>query len=383
MTLSNDHRGRAKLKFRFLGAADYADVYRMTVACGLWPGISEEAWGAFVDWAVFGNPYRADRPLGDIASTEQGELVGSVLYVYFPVRLGDDRLVAVSPTNVAIRAEYRGLSGLAITRSALQRDEFPVVFASHANRLGAALFARSDAKPCPGSDLSFFGTLSMARRISRVARTRGGLLGALDLPGLRWAGVLAAGMTGHREISVRAMPSGIDPTFELASNPPDELDVLCQAALNGVNVAIDKNANYLRWRYGAGPYAGAFRCIALRGRGGTLAGLAVLQRNPDGLRYALCEALAVPEAREALAIAAIETARGQGAVTLQMRQGDADWAELWQSLGFKPIQTPYHQFWVHAKGDAQVPEAIVTHYSFGDHKFHWSGSEGADMGKDA
>jgi len=366
-----------------MGPDDAARFHDLMRQRGLWPDMCLAEWHRFLYWSSIDNPYRGALPIGDLLLDRNDALIGAMFYSYFPARIGRWRGIAPSTINVCLRPGSSGLLGIGLVRHYLRRTEFPYVLGCHSNAFAAAVFRKIGVTPCEHTAESFFGILSLQKEVTQRLLAGPRPLAILSRVGLDSALAFAARFAGHNEIPTSPMPENAVLLTEVGSFAREDVDALCREALVGVDVTVDRDWDYLNWRYAKCPRSDRFSFVALQGTQRSLEGLAVLQRNEDGRRIAICETLAPPHKASQLASASIGYARQLGGATVTVLPATPGWAPTWAALGLTKIRKPYPQFWVAHPPGTELPASFVAHYSFGEHKLHWgTPSTKSDHGDD-
>lgn len=329
---------------RALSLPDLPAVFENNRVNGL-TGLALEDWLAWARWAVCDNPYRGEAPIG-FGVEVSGVLRASVLSVHVPCRIGEWRGIAAMP--YALVAGGVPLAGIRLMRDYTSRPGL----LSHANRFGAELLGRGSGRPVSGSDISVTLCLSRPRRILRALRRP-----LPARPGPRRPSMLPRkGKTGTVEYEEIA----------LDHLPEEPVDALARVHLSMFDVAIAKDCQYLRWRYGC---EGARRWAVAQWQGDDLDGLAILEETPER-DCRVMEFLRRPDTGcdERLIAALVDSASRRRLIMLYGRAGDPALADLWGKAGAALNVRPYPQFWVIAGGLA-LPSPMHGSYSHGEHGF--------------
>ncbi len=246
------------------------------------------------DFGFYDRVYRwvARHPLGDqmrrwIAVTEEGEVVGhlSALPQYY--RIGGRRIVAHTPGDYEVNPGY-GFYALSLMRAFFRATEncvacdiLPAVI-SVETRLGAEEVGRLDytAKLLNVSKLpvpALPGRLFSRRQEQeepRAVRPR------LSLPG-PVQGILNGGLRAADEALGGAFGRG--PKAEVLEGFDEPFDALFETVAAAVSCTPEKDAAFLRWRYGPGSPQHPVTVLGVKGAGGELLGYTVLKVTTGGI----------------------------------------------------------------------------------------------------
>ncbi|MEK7541933.1 MAG: GNAT family N-acetyltransferase [Patescibacteria group bacterium] len=272
---------------------------------------------AFLEWFLRDTPYHDGQGLSCKIACDGDAIVGN--YNYIPVRIwaGEEVIRGRWAANLVVDPAYRK-QGIA-------------------SRLIEALASETDVAVDIGASAIAEGILQ------KRGWTHLGILrryvGVLDPTG---ASLLAedhslAGRCVLREERSRETPT---PAVETVERFSDDVDAFWRTYRRGIRYAVERDQQFLRWRYCAHPFF-RYTLFQIKDGGGRLAGISVVRMEEvKGLErpQTVCrivEFLAFPEYREPLLRHAVRYAREQRAVLIDFFCASRAYATAFEQFGFQ------------------------------------------------
>lgn len=300
------------------------------------------------EWRSRENP-DADGRLPEFLVVEKdGRLVGA--HGLFPLRMkvGQRTVRAAATCDFAVAPEGRSL-GMPLKLEALDRERADVTFSTSANETAQRIAGALGSVEVPWARAKFVKPLRASGLLRGRLRGRLGadsaladwtarMVGRPVDEALRW-GRAARRRWSDPEVEVEAVD------FERAVQR-ERLDALWSRVAPRWEVAVVRDAAYLRWRYGRCPLPGV-ESLAARDRSETT-GFAALQHHTDvqGLPCtAVLDLFGAGAAPEALLAEVVRRADARGSHYLTARAGAGGLRSLLERNGFLAREAdhcPYH-----------------------------------------
>lgn len=292
------------------------------------------------DFEFYTRFYRwiSDHPLGEearrwVAVTEEGEVVGHLSSLPQYYRIGGRRIVAHTPADYEVLPSY-GFYALSLMRAFFRSAEncvacdiLPAVIGVE-TRLGAEEVGQLDyaakllnvsklpTPPIPARARKLLNLQTDSAPASAPARPR------LPLPTPVKA-LLNGGLRSVDEVLIRAFAGG--PKAKVLEDFDESFDGLFEVVSTTVPCVPEKDAAFLRWRYGPGSPQHPVTVLGVR-EGGALLGYAVLKVTTGGIDGYIMDLTTLPERPDvarALVRDSIRFFRSAGVHLVRYRHGES------------------------------------------------------------
>ncbi len=194
-------------------------------------------------WYLFENPEATgDVPKGWLARDTQGNVVGAKICSPQRFRVGDEHFVLLLGGGYYVNRAHRG-TGLRLMQRYLALGDRHSHFATTMNEVSGAIYERHGGYPIPDSDHELLGVLRWPPLVEEVLMRR------LGRPALaRWlsraAALRPAGASARAAVGELAEISDAAQIAALQLETPPE---------HAAQITAARRADFLRWRYFAGP----------------------------------------------------------------------------------------------------------------------------------
>lgn len=288
------------------------------------------------DYEFYDRFYRwvSEHPLGEesrrwVAVTEEGEVVGHLSSLPQYYRINGRRVVAHTPADYEVHPGY-GFYALSLMRAFFRATEncvacdiLPAVIGVE-TRLGAVEVGPLDyaAKLLNVSKLPMPPIPARAKKLLNLQTNSGASRPRLPLPGPAKT-ILNGGLRLADEAMIRVFADG--PEAKTLENFDESFDELFEAVAAAVPCVPEKNAAFLRWRYGPGSPQHPVTILGVR-EGTSLLGYAVLKVTTGGIDGYIMDLTTLPgreDVARALARGTIRFFRSAGTHLVRYRHGQS------------------------------------------------------------
>lgn len=286
-----------------------------------------EFYARFYSWI-------SEHPLGEearrwVAVTEEGEVVGHLSSLPQYYRIGGRRIVAHTPADYEVLPSY-GFYALSLMRAFFRAAEncvacdiLPTVIGIE-TRLGAEEVGQLDyaAKLLNVSKLPMPQIPARAKKLLNLQTTSGTSRPRLPLPASAKA-LLNGGLRAADEAMIHAFAGG--PEAEILEDFDESFDGLFESVAVAVPCVPEKDAAFLRWRYGPGSPQHPVTILGVR-EGASLLGYAVLKVTTGGIDGYILDLTTLPgrsDVARALVRGSIRFFRSAGTHLVRYRHGES------------------------------------------------------------
>lgn len=302
-------------------------------ATGLYAHWHYDEWLQFMRWSKIDNPFRGNTPIAYGLYADE-TILAYISFTYLPF------IIKNRSEIVAACGDLSALSGcglketLLFAHKAIKEKPTSLMVGFHFSQSTNAIWKRFGANAVQDSEKTFVKCISIKNKIiNRIFKNN---------------------FLSHNS-----------PAQKIEWHETAELEELFQQDYAAVDIATQRNINYLTWRYTDSPFAKNYYFVKTHDHN-TLTGFAVLQKVAADAR--ICEFTASAVHRQQLLSACVQLAQRLGCINLATKIIAPTYEKFWLQHHFKIVSKPYPQFLYVADADSAYRESRTALFSYGDFK---------------